>query len=214
MNRIYANRTEAGECLAAAVLERLGSQPAIVLGLPRGGVPVAVPVARALGAPLDVLVVRKVGVPDQPEVAMGAVASGGVTIRNPDVLANLPNAARQFEQVARQERAEVTRRERAYRGARRPLALAGLTAVLVDDGVATGATVRAAIAAVRHLGAARVVVAVPVASAAAAHLLTREADEVICLQEPPFFMSVGEWYEAFPQVTTAEVCDSLAQKSD
>jgi predicted phosphoribosyltransferase len=209
MDRIYANRAEAGQLLGAAVRKRLGAHPAIVLGLPRGGVPVAAAVAAALGAPLDVLVVRKVGVPAQPELAMGAVAPGGVTIRNEDVLAMLPGARRQFEAVASEERAELVRRERAYRGERPPLALTGRVAILVDDGVATGATLRAAVAAARQLGAARVVVAVPVASREAREMLEAEADDVICLQTPQFFVAVGGWYADFPQLSDAEVRELL-----
>lgn len=210
MDRIYSNRTQAGQLLGEAVLERLGRAPAVVLGLPRGGVPVAVGVARALGAELDVLVVRKVGVPTQPELAMGAVGPGGVTVRNEDVLAMLPGAASRFEAVAAAERAEVARRERAFRGDRPPLVLTDRSAVLVDDGVATGATLRAAIAAARALGAARVVVAVPVASAEAVQMLEAEADEVICLEQPAYFMAVGQCYASFPQVSDAEVRTLLA----
>jgi putative phosphoribosyl transferase len=173
-------------------------------------VPVAVPVARALGCPVDVLVVRKVGLPEQPELAMGAVASANITIRNEDVMAMCPGAERDFERVAARERAEVKRRERAYRGKRAPPALAGLTAVLVDDGIATGATIRAAVAAARRLGAARIVVAVPVAAAESVRMLAREADEVICLQQPAYFTAVGQWYRAFPQVSDAEVHALLA----
>lgn len=205
MDRIYADRAEAGRLLAKAVRDRLGSEPAVVLGLPRGGVPVAAAVAEALEAPLDVLVVRKVGVPTQPELAMGAVAAGGVAVRNEDVLEMLPAAAQAFEAVAAQELAEVARREHAYRAGRPAPTLAGRAAVLVDDGVATGATIRAAIAAARALGAARVVVAVPVASQEALALLQREADEVICLEAPRYFYAVGAWYEDFPQVSDAEV---------
>jgi putative phosphoribosyl transferase len=205
MDRVYANRTEAGRLLGAAVVARLGKQPAVVLGLPRGGVPVAVEVAAALGTGVDVLVVRKVGVPGQPELAMGAVGPGGVTIRNEDVLGMLPGAARRFEAVASAERAEVARREREFRGGRAPLALEGRCAVLVDDGVATGATLRAAMAAARALGAARVVVAVPVASAEAIATLEQEADAVICLEQPTFFMAVSEWYAEFAQVSDAAV---------
>lgn len=208
---IYRDRTQAGESLAAAVRDRMGTQRVIVLALPRGGVPVAVPVARALGAPLDVLVVRKVGVPGAPEVAMGAVAIGGITLRNAEVLASTPVAAQLFEKEARRERAEVTRRELAYRRAGTPLVLTDLSALLVDDGVATGATVRAAIAAARGLGAARVVVAVPVASAAVAEILAQEADELICLQQPLCLQSVGEWYQEFPQVSDAEVRAALRE---
>jgi putative phosphoribosyl transferase len=210
MERIFSNRTQAGQLLGDAVLARLGREPAVVLGLPRGGVPVAVGVARALGADLDVLVVRKVGVPTQPELAMGAVGPGGVTVRNEDVLAMLPGAASRFEAVAAAERAEVARRERAFRGDRPPLVLTDRSAVLVDDGVATGATLRAAIAAARALGAARVVVAVPVASAEAVQMLEAEADEVICLEQPAYFMAVGQCYASFPQVSDAEVRTFLA----
>ena len=211
MERVYANRTEAGRLLGAAVRERLGKQPAVVLGLPRGGVPVAVGVAEALGTTVDVLVVRKVGVPSQPELAMGAVAPGGVTIRNAEVLGLVPDAARRFESVAAGEREEVSRRERLFRGQRAPLDLKGRTVVLVDDGVATGATLRAAVAAARKLGATRVVVAVPVASREAIARLSVEADEVICLEQPAFFMAVGQFYEDFPQVSDAEVRTLLAE---
>jgi putative phosphoribosyl transferase len=205
MDRVYANRTEAGRLLGAAVVARLGKQPALVLGLPRGGVPVAVEVAAALGTGVDVLVVRKVGVPGQPELAMGAVGPGGVTIRNEDVLGMLPGAARRFDAVASAERAEVARREREFRGGRAPLVLEGRCAVLVDDGVATGATLRAAMAAARALGAARVVVAVPVASAEAIGTLEQEADAVICLKQPTFFMAVSQWYAEFAQVSDEAV---------
>jgi putative phosphoribosyl transferase len=211
VDRIYRNRAEAGRLLGEAVRARLGTESAIVLGLPRGGVPVAAPVARALGMPLDVLVVCKVGLPGQPELAMGAVAGGGVTIRNEEVLATLDYAAEQFDTVAAEERAEVKRRERAYRGARGPLTLKGLTAVLVDDGVATGATLRAAVAAARQLGASRVLAAVPVASEEAIAILTIEADDVVCLQVPSMFVAVGQWYQEFPQVTDEEVRNVLAR---
>jgi len=210
MDRVYRDRTEAGQLLGMAVLARLGREPVVVLGLPRGGVPVAAGVARALGCDLDVLVVRKVGVPGQPELAMGAVGPAGVTVRNPEVLGLLPDAARRFEAVAQLERAEVERRERVYRGKRAPLALANRTAVLVDDGVATGATLRAAIRAARALGASRVAVAVPVASPEAAQMLAAEADEVICLEQPAGLMAVGQFYEDFSQVSDGEVRDFLA----
>lgn len=204
--RVYPDRAEAGRLLGAAVRDRLGAAaPPVVLGLPRGGVPVAAEVARALGAPLDVLVVRKVGVPDQPELAMGAVGPGGVIVRNEELLELLPYAALEFERVALRERAEVERRERAYRGRRPPLALAGRTAILVDDGVATGATMRAGVAAARALGAAFVVVATPVAASEASALLEAEADELVCLQVPPDFRAVGAWYRDFPQLDDDEV---------
>lgn len=205
MSRVYRDRAEAGRLLAESVQRCVGSQPAIVLGLPRGGVSVAMQIARALRLPLDVLVVRKVGVPNQPELAMGAVASGDVTIRNEEVLAALPGAAEMFDDVARMERTEVERRERAYRGNRPPLKLAGLSAILVDDGVATGSTLRAAVTAARQLGASRVTVAVPVAPAEALSALQEDADEVICLETPAAFYAVGQWYAEFPQVTDYEV---------
>lgn len=210
MDRIFRNRDEAGRLLGEAVSRRLGNAAAIVLGLPRGGVPVAVAVARALGASVDVLVVRKVGVPGHRELAMGAIAAGGVTVRNEELLAAFPGAARQFDAVASEERAELERRELAYRGRRGPLVLKGMTAVLVDDGVATGATLRAAIAAARQLGAARVVVAAPVAAGEALSVLAVEADDVICLEAPSTFVAVGQWYRDFPQVTDEEVRDLLA----
>ena len=209
-NRVYSDRVEAGRLLGAAVRERLAAgAPAIVLGLPRGGVPVAAEVARSLDAVLDVLVVRKVGVPEQPELAMGAVGPGGVVVRNEALLKLIPHAARDFERVAQHERAEVDRRERAYRGGRPPLTLPGRTAILVDDGIATGATMRAGIAATRLLGAARVVVATPVAASEACALLEAEADEVVCLQVPPDFHAVGAWYEEFPQLDDDEVRELL-----
>lgn len=209
-DRVYADRDEAGRLLAAAVRKRLAGEKAIVFGLPRGGLPVATHVAEALGAPLDVLVVRKVGVPFQPELAMGAVAAGGVAVRNEDVLRMLPDAEREFDSVAARELAEVTRRERAYRAGRPAPALAGCTAVLVDDGIATGATLRAAVAAARALGARRVVVAAPVASQEALALLEQDADEVICLEAPPHFYAVGAWYRDFPQVSDDAVRHCLA----
>ncbi len=209
MERVFLDRVEAGRLLGVAVRERLGPEPALVLGLPRGGVPVAVEVARALGAQVDVLVVRKVGVPGAPELAMGAVAPGGVTVRNAEVLGLSPGAAARFEEVAGIERVELARRERAYRGVRAPLALAGRRVVLVDEGVATGSTLRAAIAAARRLHAARVIVAVPVASVEAAQSLRLEADELICLEEPRGFAAVGQWYERVPQLSDEDVRAAL-----
>jgi putative phosphoribosyl transferase len=209
MNRIYKDRIEAGRLLGEAVKARLGREPAIVLGLPRGGVPVAALVGEMLDMPVDVLVVRKVGVPNRPELAMGAVAPGGVTIRNEDILSMFPLAATQFDAAAGTEREELRRREHAFRRGRPALNLNGLTVVLVDDGVATGATLRAAIESARRLGAKRVVVAAPVASAEAMRTLEIEADEVVCLQVPQAFMAVGQWYEQFPQVTDAEVQEAL-----
>jgi predicted phosphoribosyltransferase len=200
---------EAGRLLGEAVKDRLGHSAVIVLGLPRGGVPIAALVGETLQMPVDVLVVRKVGVPGRAELAMGAVAPAGVTIRNEDVLSMLPLAAAQFDAAATAERQELQRRERLFRAGRPPLKLTGLDVILVDDGVATGATLRAAIEAARRLGAHRVIVAVPVASEEARRMLEIEADDVICLQAPPNFLAVGQWYQSFPQVTDEEVQGAL-----
>ena len=210
MDRTYIDRDDAGRQLGEAVRASVHAGDLIVLGLPRGGVPVAAAVATALGAPLDVLVVRKVGVPGQPELAMGAVAAGGVEARVAEVLALLPGAARQFNAVAERERQEVARREHAYRGARPPLELAGRTVVLVDDGLATGATMEAAVRACRAGGAARVVVAVPVGAPDSVARLKLLADAVVCIQQPAGFAAVGQWYRAFDQLEDEDVRKVLA----
>jgi predicted phosphoribosyltransferase len=198
----FTDREEAGRRLAAELpaLDR-----PIVLGLPRGGVPVAAAVARALGAPLDVFVVRKLGLPMQPELAMGAVASGGVRVLNEDVLrqAGVPPAA--LEEVTARARAAVESRERLYRGDRPAPALAGRDTVLVDDGLATGATMRAAVAAVRALGPSRLVVAVPIAPAEIVAAFGRDGIELACVHAPDDFVSVGSWYRDFGQVSDEEV---------
>jgi predicted phosphoribosyltransferase len=174
----------------------------VVIGLPRGGVPVAFEVAKALAAPLDVMIVRKIGMPGQPEFAIGAVASGDITVRERGELAGSDEA---FERLADRERAELQRREQAYRPAVPPLDLRGKTVILVDDGIATGATMLAAVRATRRAAAAQIVVATPVASVEAVATLRKEADQVICLQQPAFFMSISEWYEEFEQLEDAEV---------
>jgi predicted phosphoribosyltransferase len=206
--QVFADRREAGRLLGEMLRGRLGVDPSttIVLGLPRGGVPVAAAVATALSAPLDVLVVRKVGVPSQPELAMGAVGPGGVVVRNDAVLGWLGAAAgAEFERVAAREREEVLRRELEYRAGRAPLRLDGRCVIVVDDGVATGASLRAAIATARALGARKVVVATPVAAGEAHALLEAEADAAYCLQVPPDFRAVGAWYRSFPQLDDDEV---------
>jgi putative phosphoribosyl transferase len=210
--RRFRDRTEAGEALAAAVADRLGgaaadapTEPVTVLGLPRGGVPVAFPVARRLGAPLDVLVVRKLGVPGQPELAMGAIAPGGVLVVDDDLVRRMGVSAGQLEQVIERERGELARREEAFRGGRPPLDVAGRTIVLVDDGIATGATARASVRAARVLGPARVVVGAPTASRQAVDVLAREADDVVVVDVPDPYLSVGWWYEAFTQTSDDEV---------
>ena len=169
-------------------------RPILVLGLPRGGVPVAYEVALALRAPLDVLVVRKIGMPGQPELAIGAVAAGGIIVREPGSVGHLAALDTRFEQLAQRELAELDRRERAYRAGLPPLDLRGQTVVLVDDGLATGATMVAAVRAARAAGAAFVIVAAPVASDEAAAVVGAEADQLAILQVPPLLFAIGAWY--------------------
>lgn len=198
----FRDREEAGRRLAAELpaLDR-----PIVLALPRGGVPVAAAVARALGTPLDVFVVRKLGLPAQPELAMGAVASGGARVLNEDVVRRAGVPAAVIEEVTARERAAVESRERLYRGDRPAPALTGLDVVLVDDGLATGATMRAAVAAVGAHHPRRVVVAVPVAPAETVAAFRRGGIEVACVHVPDDFVSVGSWYRDFGQVSDEEV---------
>jgi len=198
----FADREEAG-CRLAAELPEL-DRP-IVLGLPRGGVPVAAAVARTIGAPLDVFVVRKLGVPVQPELAMGAVASGGVRVVNEDVVRAADVTADVLDEVTARERAVVESRERLYRGGRPAPTLAGRDVILVDDGLATGATMRAAVAAVRAHEPRRVVVAVPVAPAGTVAALAQDGVEVACLLVPREFVAVGSWYRDFGQIEDEEV---------
>jgi putative phosphoribosyl transferase len=200
----FADRREAGVELAHAVCELRPQPPVIVLGLPRGGVPVAYEVARALGAPLDVMVVRKVGMPGQPELAIGAVASGGITVRDPPAaVPGIPDQA--FERIAEHERTELKRREHAYRAGLPPLNLNDKSVVLVDDGIATGATMLAALRAARKAHAASVIVAAPVASEEAAAALEAEADATVILMTPRQLLSIGQWYEEFDQLEDEDV---------
>lgn len=205
--RVFADRVVAGRELARALVKCKLEGPLLVLGLPRGGVPVAYEVARALHAALDVMIVRKVGMPGQPELAIGAIASGNITVRERASGLDLP-----FEQIAKRERVELERRERLYRAERAPLQLQGKTVVLVDDGLATGATMIAAVRAARKAGASRVVVAAPVASNEAVDLLAREADDLVLLETPPRLFAIGQWYENFTQVEDAEVCALLKRR--
>jgi putative phosphoribosyl transferase len=183
----------------------------IVLALPRGGVPVGYEVARALEAPLDVLIVRKLGVPDQPELAMGAIASGGVRVLNEELLRYYPIPGEVIESIMEQEKKELERRERAYRGDRPAPDLQGRTVILVDDGVATGTTMRSAIEALKKLRAASVVIAVPVAPESTCEEFQRLKDHVVftCLATPEIFLAISLWYEYFPQTTDEEVRDLL-----
>lgn len=210
MARRYVDRRDAGRALARALAAYRDDATAIVLGLPRGGVPVAFEVATALRLPLDVLVVRKLGFPSQPELAMGAVASGGAVVVNEDVLAHLRPGSDAFEAVKARELVELERREREYRGGRAPLDLVGRTCIVVDDGLATGATMAAALRAVRSLGAKSVVAGVPVASSDALARVGELADEVACPATPAYFSAVGQWYETFDQTEDDEVRELLA----
>jgi putative phosphoribosyl transferase len=206
---IFRDRVEAGELLAER-LAGLKGQDVVVLGLPRGGVPVAAEVAAALGAPLDVIVVRKLGVPFQPELAMGAVGEGGVVVLNEELLALTQVSREDVAEAEERERAEVAQRVLRFRGDRDAVPLKGRIALLVDDGIATGSTARAACRVARALGALRVLVATPVAAIDSARSLRRDADDVICLQTPERFSAVGEWYEDFSQTSDAEVNRLLA----
>jgi len=182
-----------------------------VLGLPRGGIPVAYEIARALDAPLDVFVVRKLGVPGHEELAMGAIATGGVRVINPDVVADARIRPEVIDAVATTERHELTRRERLYRGTRPPPEVQGRTVILVDDGLATGSTMRAAVAAVSQLGARGIVVAVPVAAPTVCQSFAPIVDRIVCGATPQPFFAVGPWYVDFAQTTDDEVRALLAR---
>lgn len=207
----FADREDAGRALGAALLRRLGPGPAtIVLALPRGGVPVGAEVADALGAPLDVLLVRKLGVPGHEELAFGALASGGVCVLNRAVVDGAGIDRETMRTVAAREQAELDRRERRYRGDRPPLDVRGATVVVVDDGLATGATMSAGVATVRERGGARIVAAAPVGSPDACERLTALADQVVCLHRPAAFRAVGAWYRDFSEVRDDDVTALLA----
>ncbi len=207
----FPNRLAAGRLLGAAVAERYKGRPnVLVLGLPRGGVPVAHEVAAALGAPLDVFIVRKLGVPGHEELAMGAIASGGVRVLNRDVLDYVPVSDKAIEAVAVREQRELERRERAFRGVKPPLDVRGKVVIVVDDGLATGSTMRAAVQALRQMEPDAIVVAVPVAARSTCRDFQSEADDVICLSTPEPFEAVGLWYEDFEQTTDAEVHELLS----
>jgi len=201
----FTDRAEAGRILGTKLLAYSGRSDVIVLGLPRGGVPVAFEVAVVLSAPLDVLVVRKLGTPWQRELAMGAIAPGNIQVLDVSLVKHLCVSSEVIAKVAAAERIELERQERLYRGNREPLSLAGQTTILVDDGIATGACILAAIAAVRKQSAARVVVAVPVAPATGCNSIRMEADEVISITEPEMFLAVSQWYEDFGQISDEQI---------
>jgi len=205
----FQNRSDAGRRLAAQLTPFANLPDLRILALPRGGVPVAFEIARALHAPLDVWVVRKLGAPGIPELAIGAIAPGGILVLSPGAARQLRIAPQQIEAIAAQERLELERREKAYRGSRPSIDVRGKSVLLVDDGLATGSTMRAAIAALRRLEPARIVVAVPVAAASVCAELAHEADDIVCLWTPIDLDSVGQWYEDFSQTSDAEVLDLL-----
>jgi predicted phosphoribosyltransferase len=208
---LFRDRRDAGRQLAAKLRAYAGRANLLVLALPRGGVPVAFEVARSLQAPLDVFVVRKLGVPGHDELAMGAIATGGVRVLNDEVVRELGISKKIIEAVATREQQELRRRERLYRGDRPPLDVCGRIVMLVDDGLATGSTMRAAVAALRLLAPARIVVAVPVGAPSTCAELKDAADETVCVHTPEPLYAVGLWYRDFAQTSEDEVRDLLAQ---
>ena len=209
MERAFPNRIEAGRLLAEKLEKYADRDDVIVLGLPRGGVPVASEVAKRLRAPLDVFIVRKLGVPGFEELAAGAIASGGVRVLNEDVMRAIPHANEAIEIVTARETEEMQRREQTYREGRSAPELRDRIAILVDDGLATGATMRAAVKALRQRGAAKIVVAVPVGPPDTCHEIEEQTDETICLSTPEFFQAVGQYYEDFSQTTDEDVRELL-----
>src|SRR5215472_15872224 len=207
--RVFADRAAAGAALAREMRQRSLQPPVLVLALPRGGVPVAYEVARALAVPLDVMLVRKVGMPGQPELAIGAVASPDIVVHERTIEREIPDIAEAFDRIAAEERRELQRREQVYHAGLQPLVLEGKTVVLVDDGLATGSTMLAAVRSARAGGAAAIVVAAPVASPQAVQLLAPEADRLVILQVPAMLYAIGEWYERFEQLEDDEVCRLL-----
>src|SRR5256885_1099251 len=214
MERAFPKRTEAGRLLAEKLVQYADRDDVIVLGLPRGGVPVAYEVAQRLGVPLDVFIVRKLGVPGFEELAAGAIASGGVRVLNEDVLRALPNADEIIESVTAKETAELERREKSYRDDRPAPELRDRVVILVDDGLATGATMRAAVKALRQCGVAKIVVAVPVGPPDTCREFEDEADETICASAPEFFQAGGQYYQDFSQTTQGEIRDLLARAAE
>jgi predicted phosphoribosyltransferase len=209
-SRVFSDRREAGRELGEWFRRQRPKGDLLVLGLPRGGVPVAFEVAATLAAPLDVFLVRKLGAPFNPEFAVGAIAAGDVIVYNEEAVAGLGLDARDLEPIIARERSELSRREHAYRSGRPPLALEKKTVILVDDGIATGSTMRAAVAAAKGMRAERVIVAAPTASRQAVAELERSADVVAVLAVPEPYDAVGKWYEYFPQLDDREVVELLS----
>lgn len=211
MQTRFHDRIDAGKRLADALGVYANRRDVVVLALPRGGVPVAAQAAVKLNAPLDILLVRKLGVPFHRELGMGAIATGGIRIINKEIVDALGISTEDIETVAREEEHELERREKAYRGDVPASKVEGKTVILVDDGIATGSTILAAIAAARQLKAAHIVVAVPTVAAATYHKMRNVADDVVALLVPEEFYAVGQWYESFPQTTDQEVRQFLAE---
>ena len=209
--RLLTDRREAGRLLAVELKNYRGRADVVVLGLPRGGVVVAYEVAKALNVPLDVYLVRKLGAPGQEELAIGAIASGGVRVMNEDLVDALGLSSAQIEAIAAREQVELERRERTYRGDSRPPDLSGKTVLLVDDGLATGASMRTAIRSLRSHRPGRIVVAVPIAPRSTCVALEREVDEVVCLMSPEPFYAIGQWYLDFAQTSDSEVVTLLGE---
>lgn len=210
----FDHRVQAGQLLGHALHKYAQRPDVLVLALPRGGVPVGFEIAKAIGAPLDVMMVRKLGAPGREELAMGAIASGGIRILNPDVVASLGIPEKIIQNVAAKEQQELERRSHVYRGGRVFPEVKEQCLIVVDDGLATGATMRAAVVALRAKAPARIVVAVPVAPPSSVEQIRQEADEVVCLETPEPFFGVGRWYRDFPQTTDQEVKDLLARSRE
>jgi putative phosphoribosyl transferase len=213
MNRRFRDRAEAGQQLAQELLAYVQHPAAIVLGLPRGGVPVADPISKTLQLPLDICLVHKLGVPGDPEVAMGAIDLQGNRWLNDRIITELQIATAKVDRVAENELAELHRRDRLYRGDRPPITLAERIVILVDDGLATGATMHSAIASIQPQQPAKIIVAVPVAFSRAADDLLDSIDLLVCLTMPKSMQSIGAWYEDFSQTSDAEVCEILARST-
>ena len=205
----YSNRSEAGHALARELSHYANRRDVVVLALPRGGVPIGFEIAHALHAPLDIFLVRKLGVPQYEELAMGAIASGGTRVLNETVVRQLRLTAETIEEVSRREHQELERREKAFRDGRQQVSVSNRICILVDDGLATGSTMRAAVMALKRQNPQRVIVAVPVAASDTCAEFETLADEVICLYTPEPFMAVGRWYDDFAQLTDEEVRDYL-----
>jgi putative phosphoribosyl transferase len=214
MDRRFRNRREAGQRLADQLERYADREDVIILGLPRGGVPVAAEVAARLDAPLDVFVVRKLGVPGQEELAMGAIASGGVRVRNEDVIQGLGISEAVIDRVARREQEELERRENLYRGERQRGRVEGQVVILVDDGLATGASMRAAVKALKELDPKEIVVAVPTAPPETCREVGRLVDRIVCLMTPRPFLGVGAWYDEFSQTTDEQVRHILRRSKE